>query len=241
MLLIERFAELDSTNAEVLRRAEAGAPDGLWVMADRQTAGRGRRNRPWVSATGNLFCTRLVRPARDEPPAAQLSLVAGLAVHSAVSTFVPAVALKWPNDLVVTGPGGLRKLSGILLEAQGRAGALAIAVGIGINVAHHPDDVERPATSLAALAETVPTPFRLLEALVPAFEHWRQLWRAEGFAPIRTAWLDRCIGLGAPVTVRLSGSERHGTFDGLESDGALRLRLDSGAVEAIHAGDVFGI
>jgi BirA family biotin operon repressor/biotin-[acetyl-CoA-carboxylase] ligase len=235
------FRSLDSTNSEVARQADAGAPDGLWVLAEQQTAGRGRRARAWVSPPGNLYATGLVRPQLGEPPAAQLSFVAGLASHAAIAAFVPDVQLKWPNDLVVDRAGQRLKLSGILLEASGVRTPQVIAVGIGINLAHHPTDVERPATSVAAVTGTAPAPLAVLEAVITAFDHWRALWSAEGFAPVRAAWLERCTGLGERIAVRLGGPDLTGTFQGIDSEGALRLRLDSGDERAIHAGDVFGI
>ena len=142
-------------------------------------------------------------------------------------------ALKWPNDVLLDGT----KCSGILLERQGDA----LVIGIGVNLAHHPDDTERPATSLAAAGLTVPTPAALLDALAPAFSHWRAIWAQNGFAPIRTAWLARAAGLGGRIVARLGSESPEGVFTGLADDGALLMQLDDGRTRAIHAGEVFAL
>jgi BirA family transcriptional regulator, biotin operon repressor / biotin---[acetyl-CoA-carboxylase] ligase len=236
---ILRFAELESTNDEITRRAIEGAPDGLWVMADSQTKGRGRRGRTWVSgANGNLYCSGLVRLLSAEPPAQQLSFVAALAVHEVLHAFVPEIRLKWPNDVLVDGA----KLSGILLESGGSAAmGLWLVVGIGINLAAHPDDAERPATNVATLTGVRHDPEKLLESLASAFTSWRQRWREGGFSAIRPHWLAASHGLGQPLVARLGQKTFEGVFAGLGDDGALLLRLESGEMRSIHAGEVFGI
>jgi BirA family transcriptional regulator, biotin operon repressor / biotin---[acetyl-CoA-carboxylase] ligase len=236
---ILRFAELDSTNDEVSRRALEGAPDGLWVMADRQSKGRGRRGRAWQSAAnGNLYCSGLVRIVPGEPPAQQLSFVAALAVHELLSPLLPQLKLKWPNDLMVDG----KKLTGILLEGGGTgSGGLWLVVGIGINLTAHPEDAERPATDVLALTGERHDPEVMLRALAPAFARWRLRWRIGGFSAIKTAWLAASQGLGERLVARLSHETIEGVFAGLGDDGALQLMLESGDMRVIHAGDVFGI
>lgn len=227
-----RLDEIDSTNSEARRRAEAGEAGPLWITAARQTAGRGRRGRIWQGADGNLAATLLLRPDASPAVAAQLSFAAALAVADLAAHFAPAAAVtvKWPNDVLVDG----RKLSGILLEA----GDAWLAIGIGINLAEFPADTEFPATSLAALGVTPPTPDEALIVLAARFAHWLEVWRADGFAPLRAAWLARAGGLGAPIRARLPHEERHGAFEGIDATGALLLREPSG-VRAITAGEVF--
>jgi len=140
-----------------------------------------------------------------------------------VKPYAPALRIKWPNDLLVDGA----KLAGILLERQGDA----VIVGFGVNLAHHPKDLDRPATSLQP---PVP-PDEFLSRLVAAFETWLARWRAEGLAPIRAAWLAAAHPPGTP----LIAGETRGTFNGLDESGALRLRLEDGGLRVIHAGDVF--
>jgi BirA family transcriptional regulator, biotin operon repressor / biotin---[acetyl-CoA-carboxylase] ligase len=236
---ILRFAELDSTNDEVSRRVRDGAPDGLWVMADRQSKGRGRRGRAWQSAAnGNLYCSGLVRVVPGEPPVQQLSFVAALAVHEVLAPLVPGLKLKWPNDLMADG----RKLTGILLESGGTgSGGLWLVVGIGINLAAHPADSERPATDVLALTGVRHDPEIMLKALAQAFAQWRLHWRQGGFAVIKAAWLAASQGLGERLVARLGHETIEGVFAGLGDDGALQLLLESGDMRVIHAGEVFGI
>ena len=235
------YPAVDSTNDEVIRLAQNGAPAGTWVVADEQTAGRGRRGRPWESTRGNLFCTGLIRLSSGEGPVSQLSFLIALALYDALSQWVPVdrLALKWPNDVLLDG----RKVSGILLES---AGSLApgdrwVAAGVGVNLAVYPENMERPAISLAAAGIAAPQPMAVAERLATAVEHWRREWQAGGFAALRNAWLARATGIGNRIEVRLPDETLFGTFTDLAEDGALLLQLDSGAVRTIHSGDVFGI
>jgi BirA family biotin operon repressor/biotin-[acetyl-CoA-carboxylase] ligase len=227
-----RHAELDSTNSEARRLAEAGELGPVWISADRQTDGRGRRGRAWQSAQGNLAATLLLRP--DAPPAVigQLSFAAALAVADMAAHFAPTavITVKWPNDVLAGG----KKLAGILLET----GPGWLAVGIGVNLAGHPEGTEFPATSLASLGIAVPSPDDALGVLAGRFAHWYGLWMAEGFETIRAAWLARAGGLGAPIRARLPHETRSGTFEGIDSAGALLLN-EQGHVRAIAAGEVF--
>jgi BirA family biotin operon repressor/biotin-[acetyl-CoA-carboxylase] ligase len=238
---IHHYDELGSTNDEAMRLAREGAADGTWVLADRQTAGRGRRGRAWESKGGNLFTTAIVRPWPGEGALSQLSFLVALALHEATTHWVARdrLALKWPNDVLLDGA----KLSGVLLESasHGNGGDRWLVVGIGVNLADHPEGLERPAMSLAGAGVTPPTPRDFLEKLIEAFGVWRERWRLGGFAPIRTAWLARAAGLGQRIAVRLPDSTLEGQFLDVAEDGALLLRLDSGAIEPIHAGDIFGI
>ncbi|WP_312164143.1 biotin--[acetyl-CoA-carboxylase] ligase [Phenylobacterium sp.] len=236
---IEAYDELDSTNAEARRRAEAGETGPVWITALRQTAGHGRRGRPWTTSTGNLAATLLLTTAKPAGEAAQLSFVAALAAADLAQTCLGpgAARLKWPNDVMVYG----RKAVGILIESGTRPdSALWMAVGIGINLAQAPTDVERPATSFAEhMATPPPAPLDALEVLATRFEHWRALWASEGFGPIAEGWTAHAHGLGEPCVARLPNQTHTGIAEGLDLDGALRLRLDDGTVLRITAGDVF--
>lgn len=236
---IEAYDELDSTNAEARRRAEAGEGGPVWITALAQTAGRGRRGRSWQTATGNLAATLLLTTDKPAGEAAQISFVAALAAADLVDTCLGsgAARLKWPNDVLVHG----RKAVGILVESGvGPDGVLWLAVGIGINLAHAPQDVERPATALAEhMTVPPPSPLDALDVLATRFEHWREAWAREGFAPIAEAWTARAHGLGEPCEARLPNQSLRGVALGLDSDGALRLKLDDGAIMRITAGDVY--
>lgn len=209
--------------------AAEGAPDGSWLRADRQTGGRGRQGRDWHSPQGNLHASTLVRLQPSDPPAPTLALVAAVALHELCAALLPDryVSIKWPNDILVGGA----KLAGILLERRGDA----VVIGMGVNLAHHPEGLPRPATSLAAAAGAAPEPAAFLEMLAESFARWLLRWRSEGLEPVRAAWL----AAAHPVGTALSTSEGEGLFDGLDEDGALRLRLADGRSRVIHAGDVF--
>ena len=229
---IRTVAETGSTNADMIALAATGLEEGVWLRADRQTSGRGRQGRAWVSPAGNLYASTLVRIRPSDPPAATLALVAAVAIEEAVAAYLPdAARLKWPNDLLIAGA----KLSGILLE---RAGG-AVVIGFGANLAHHPIDTDRIATSLFAHSITV-EPADFIETLAEAFARWVERWRGEGIDVVRRRWVERAHPVGAPLTARLpDGSALDGLFDGLDAEGALILRLADGTRRVIHAGDVF--
>ncbi len=236
---IEAYAEIDSTNAEARRRAEAGECGPVWITAARQTAGRGRRGRAWSTETGNLAATLLTTTDLAPAEAAQLSFVAALAACDLADTCLGlgAARLKWPNDVLVYG----RKAVGILVESGARPdGRLWVAVGIGVNIAHAPTDTERPATSFAEhIAGAAPKPADAIEVLARRFEAWRKIWATRGFAPILEGWTTRAYGLGERCEARLPSRTLSGVAEGMDPDGALRLRLDDGTLERITAGDVF--
>jgi BirA family transcriptional regulator, biotin operon repressor / biotin---[acetyl-CoA-carboxylase] ligase len=216
-----------STNDDVAALARTGAPEGLWLRAERQTGGRGRQSRIWVSPPGNLYASTLVRVRPDDPPAATLALVAAVALHEIVSPLAPAVRIKWPNDLL----SEEAKLAGILLEREGEA----VVAGFGVNLAASPPALDRPSISLAELTESAPHPAAFLEMLADSFARWLGRWRAAGLSPVCRRWLEAAH----PIGTALSTPEGDGLFDGLDAQGGLRLRLPTGEVRVIHAGDVF--
>jgi BirA family biotin operon repressor/biotin-[acetyl-CoA-carboxylase] ligase len=244
-MTIRTVAETGSTNADMLALARSGAEEGLWLRAERQSGGRGRQGRAWVSPAGNLYASTLVRLRASDPQAATLALVTAVALEEVVRAYLPPshsrengndrvgdpLRLKWPNDLLLDGA----KLSGILLEGA----TDAVVIGIGVNLAHYPSDLDRPATSLAAHGIT-PDPADFLGTLADAFSLWLARWRGEGLAPIRARWLERAHPIGTALTARLpDGSATDGLFAGLDRDGALILRLADGTTRVIHAADVF--
>jgi BirA family biotin operon repressor/biotin-[acetyl-CoA-carboxylase] ligase len=231
---------IDSTNAEALRLAAEGEASGLWIWAGAQQAGRGRAGRSWTSPAGNLHASLLLRPRVPLVTALQLSLLAGVAVHDAVSALAagadvtPALRLKWPNDILLNDA----KLGGILLES--RAGAeedVAVVVGTGLNLLRAPGDLARPVASLADAGITV-EPTQALAALVWATAEWIARWQnGTSFETVRGAWLERAKPLGGPISVRLGTDLVSGTFLGIDEIGALRLATESGE-RRITAGDV---
>jgi BirA family biotin operon repressor/biotin-[acetyl-CoA-carboxylase] ligase len=229
--------EIDSTNAEALRRARRGEQGPLWVTARVQSAGRGRRGRAWTSGPGNLHATLLLTDPSPPALAPQLSFVAALALYDAVvqiaAAIRPHLELKWPNDMLCRGA----KLAGILVEGEGTP--LSVAIGIGVNCAQHPERTDYPATDFAAERVKV-YPACLFRALSATMVRRLQQWeRGEHFATIREDWLEHARGLGHELRVRLAERELIGQFDSLDTTGRLLLRLPDGGIEAIAAGDIF--
>ena len=214
--------------------AREGAAEALWIRAERQTGGRGRQSRIWQSPPGNLHASTLVRPLVSDPPPATLTLVAALALDELVAAHLGTadrLVIKWPNDVLLDGA----KLAGILLERVDEA----IVVGFGVNLAHHPSDLDRPTTSLAAVVGGLIDPEAFLIDLAQAFARWLSRWRSEGLPTVIRCWIARAHPLGTPLSIAgAGGGTIEGWFAGLASDGALRLRLADGSVHAMHAGDV---
>jgi BirA family transcriptional regulator, biotin operon repressor / biotin---[acetyl-CoA-carboxylase] ligase len=226
-------AQTESTNSDMLALAQSGAADGTWLHADMQSGGRGRLGRQWASPPGNLYASGLVRLCPSDPAPATLALVAGVALIETLAVYAPdaPLSIKWPNDILCDGA----KLAGILLERTGDA----VVIGIGANLAHHPDLADRPVTSLAAHG-AAPDATAFCETLVEIFARWLSRWRGEGLDPVRRAWLAAAHPVGTALLANLGdGSHEQGLFDGLASDGALQLRLADGRMRIIHAGDVF--
>jgi len=218
----------------VLELARGGAAEGLWLAALRQTAGRGREGRTWISPVGNLYVSTLVRIRPSDPPAPTLALVAAVALEETVRVFAPALAglaIKWPNDLLIQGA----KLSGILLEREGDA----VVIGFGVNIAERPGSVDRAVTSLADHGVVVQREL-FAETLAEIFGRWLERWRGEGLGVVRDRWVERALAKDTALTARLpDGTSFDGLFQGLDAHGALILRLADGRTHVMHAGDVF--
>jgi BirA family biotin operon repressor/biotin-[acetyl-CoA-carboxylase] ligase len=232
----------DSTNAEARRRADAGETGPLWIVARRQTKGRGRRGRSWESQDGNLFATLMQLTRKSPAEAAQVTFVAALAIADLLDAWAPAslVTIKWPNDVMLAG----QKASGVLVESGvHESGGLWLAVGIGINLLSAPEGTERPATALAhhlrGDAASPPSTEVAAAKLAEAFNVWMTRWETLGFQPILDAWRARTAGLDGPAVARLGRETIEGRAEGVGPDGALKLRLADGSLRLISAGDVF--
>jgi len=198
-------------------------------VALEQHAGKGRQGRTWVSVPGNFYGSTLVQLRQQDPPAQSLSLAAGLALVEAVDAAAPGqpLMLKWPNDALLQG----KKLAGILLERSGDR----VAIGFGVNLASAPQLPDRVGASLGG--KLSPQAFAPLVAA--SFARLLALWRQSEPASLARAWLARAHAIGTPIKVHSSTEESvSGRFDGLELDGALRLRRDDGTVDIVRAGDV---
>jgi len=236
------FGVLDSTNAEARRRGESGEAGPIWITTGEQTAGRGRRGRDWSGHPGNLAATLLTSTDRKPAEAALVSFVAALAVHDVMQAYAAPglVTLKWPNDVLIAGD----KAAGLLIESGGLdGGGLWLAIGIGLNLVWAPGGTERPATALndhlAGDQPRTPTPEAALEALDRAMRARLGQWATAGPAAILADWSARASGIPGPSVARLGHETVTGWAEGLAPDGALRLRLETGEVRLISAGDVF--
>ena len=233
------LAEADSTNAEAMRRALAGERGPLWVLADRQTAGRGRSGRSWASAPGNLFASLLIETGCPPAKAGQLSLAAGVAVVDAIGKAgspVSGLRLKWPNDILI----GPAKAGGILVEssARGPGQGLQAVIGVGLNLASAPPGLQESATYLAAHGLTL-SPHETLCFLAGTMDAWLETWNeGEGFASVRSGWLARAGAIGERLTVHAVDGPVEGCFAGLDDDGALVVVGDDGAERRYTYGDV---
>lgn len=235
-------ARLDSTNAEGARLAP-GLTGPVWVLALEQTAGRGRRARAWASPPDNFHATLVMKPTEPPDVVALRSFVAALALRDAfvALTGLPdSFTLKWPNDVLLNGG----KVAGILLESisQG-AGVAALCIGIGVNLiaAPDPDQVEpgalRPVSLLSETGLRV-APETFLDALALAYARREAQFTAQGFAPIRAAWLDHAARLGDRITARTGQASHQGVFETVDAAGNLILGTGAGRL-AIPAADVF--
>ena len=236
---VHTWLEIGSTNDEARRLARAGAPEGTLVVAEHQTAGRGRLERRWESPPGSSRLPSLSLCPSLAPAQAQcLTMICGLAVVEAVEATVGVAAgLKWPNDVVAGGA----KLGGILAEIELQGQALAYAVvGVGLNVNLDPADLPAglvtPATSLAQLVGRPVPRLPLLQAFLRAVER-RTLALRAGHSP-HEEWAARLVTLGRQVTVSGAGLALNGRAEGVGPDGALLVRLADGRLERVLAGDV---
>lgn len=229
---------LPSTSDLVIRLAEAGEPEGVAILARRQTAGRGTQGRAWEGPSGNLHLSVLLRP--DEPIrlAPQWAFLAAVALADALEPLLPdpaALALKWPNDVMLHGA----KAAGILAETStGADGRIAwLCLGIGVNLAQAPDVPGRAIASLAGCGVTPPAPDDFAAMLLAALHRRRAQRQAQGFAPIRDAWLARGPAVGSHLAIRRQGAEIAGHFAGLAEDGSLLLATGE-RIQALASGEV---
>lgn len=229
--MIRILAETGSTNADLLALGR-DAREGDWLVARRQTAGKGRAGRQWEDGAGNFMGSTVVALRPGDPPAQTLALVTGHATAEAVAAIpgAPEVMLKWPNDLFVAGA----KLAGVLLERAGDH----VVIGVGVNLLRAPEVTGRTTTSLADHGASIHLG-DFSDLIADCFADSLARWRGGEWAGLRAAWLDRAHPLGTPLSVNdRNGLPITGTFAGLGADGAALLHLADGTVRPIHAGDV---
>jgi BirA family biotin operon repressor/biotin-[acetyl-CoA-carboxylase] ligase len=222
--------ETGSTNADAL-----AAEPPAWILAHRQTAARGRAGRRWASPEGNFAASLALRADLPADRAALYSFVAALALHDVLTALTSRpLSLKWPNDVLLDGG----KVAGILLESVGSTNRLdRLVIGFGVNLARVPDGVSEAALPPVALGLDI-APEAILDRLAPAFAAREEIFRKEGFAPVRDAWLARAAWLGERVTARTPREIRQGVFEDIDASGALVLGTPSGR-DTVAAADVF--
>ncbi len=240
--------ECRSTNDVAMRCRDRGEIGPLWVAAARQTRGRGRSRRAWQSHEGNLHASLLVVLGCSPEVVSQLSLVAGTAVYDAIGAAYGSqghgapsqrIWLKWPNDIMTTDG----KVGGILIETNVQAGFREVpaVIGVGLNLATCPQDIDRPATTLKAFfghAHEI-HPIGMLSHLDQALMQWIETWQCgAGFDRVRQGWLERAGRLGDEMSVNTGGGVVSGRYMGLDEEGRLLVRQLSGEVERVSFGDV---
>lgn len=233
------FDALASTNDEAMALARAGEPSALWVVAGEQTQGRGRQGRSWISPRGNFHGSVLLVEPCAPRFAPQLGFVAGVSLLDALRQVAPAaaLALKWPNDVLLGGA----KLAGILVEGATLPGdAFVCVIGFGVNCLAAPDGLPYPATSLADAGVRC-EPSTLVPALSDTLARNLEIWRGgEDFLAIRRAWLSGAYALGEPLEARMGNGVVRGIFETIDKNGRLVLTSASGNV-TIEAADIFPV
>lgn len=239
--LVRCFDETDSTNSQACRLGDEGGEDGLVVIADRQSSGKGRMGRQWESPGGvNLYASILLRPAILPFEAPKLTFLSAVAVCRTITNCTglrPTV--KWPNDILLNGA----KVAGLLNEMSSETDQVHyVVLGIGVNLNmrddQFPADLRYPATSLAIAAGQPVSRLDFTRSLLQEIDTLYQTYLEQGSVPIMSAWTDLCDLTGKPVQVDCNEVQIEGTMTGLAEDGALLVQTKTGKIESIYAGDV---
>ncbi|PZM16834.1 biotin--[acetyl-CoA-carboxylase] ligase [Rhizobium tubonense] len=236
----DALLETTSTNSECMARARAGDAGNLWVTAERQTGGRGRRGRAWVSEPGNLYASLLLIDPAPLERLGSLPLAVAVAVHQAVREVLPPasekVEVKWPNDILI----GRKKTCGILIEGEALPdGRYALIIGVGINVSSMPENPLYPVTCLREQGASVSSEelfAHLYASMAEALDVWDS---GRGIREITAQWRHVACGIGEKITVNLPERSISGHFAGIDDSGLLMLDTGAGRIVMIAAGDVF--
>lgn len=233
------LGSVTSTSDVCFQKAGEGEASGLWVLAESQTGGRGRRGRAWVSKPGNFYASLLLIDD-GRPDLSALPLAVAVAVARAIDYILPDNApkthVKWPNDILIAG----QKVCGMLLEVEMlENGQRAIVLGCGINMAHHPSEALYPTCATSGYGSDA-TPHQLLPYIMAEISDILDIWdNGQHISAIRKLWLDKAAGVGQLIEVRLPNKSLSGLFVGLAQNGNLILKRDDGSQLQIAAGDVF--
>lgn len=228
---------MDSTQDALKVRAEEGAPEGFVVQAGSQRCGRGRHGREWHSPKGNLYMSLLLRPACKARDIGQLSLLSALAFAEALSESLgdsKLLTLKWPNDILLDG----RKCAGLILETQIGAGGRIewLVIGVGVNIAVSPLEA---GVCLSDFTKAPVSVSQIRDSFLDNFSKLYGEWRAEGFEPVRAAWLSYAHPPGAALSVKIGQDHRAGTFHTIDEQGNLLLQMPGYGIQTIAAGEVY--
>ena len=235
---VEIFEEIDSTILEARRRAERGDVKPVWLIAKRQTAGRGRRGRAWSSFEGNLLATLVFSTSAAPATIALLGFATGVALAETMEAIIGAgrITLKWPNDVFIDA----KKAAGIMLDSGPHGQTIWVALAFGVNLAAAPEGLDQPTISLRDVLPPdapAPEPAAFLAQLRPRLESWARRIESEGFEPLRAAWLARAHGMGQAARVRQGEQTLEGRIVGLSPRGELEFETSEGR-RLIAAGDV---
>lgn len=234
--MIKYIAQTGSTNADLMTALQAHQKfeEGHWLIADRQTDGRGRQGRYWHDGSGNFMGSTIISLQSGEYPGTTLNFPISLAVREAISEFIPDASelmLKWPNDVLLRGA----KVSGILMELF----EFQVVAGIGVNLASAPDLPDRTTIALADISDDPPARNRFATRLIHHVTNEIDRWRKHGEEATRVRWLAFAHPRGSAISVHQEdGTSVEGTFEGLTAAGALQLQVADGSMRTVHAGDV---
>lgn len=235
------FDSLDSTNEEAKRLAKGGGCHGAVVWAKRQTAGKGRLGRDWVSQEGNLFVSVLLQPQKPLAEFSQLSFVAAVAAMESIKPLLAEKSrpqCKWPNDILLDG----KKLGGILLESfQAPESGTWVVVGVGINIDSAPPKTEFPATCLKDSGVELVSAKIVLSRFIHHFIEYYNLWNEKGFTPVRKEWTEHAWKMGERLCARIPDGNIEGIAESIDANGSLVIVTADGAKRHIHAADIFPV
>lgn len=236
---IEIFPEVVSTNTLAMERASNGAPEGAVVIAEKQTGGKGRLGRKWVSPKGNLYLSLVLRPDIPMHKAPLITLMGAVAVASAIRKQCALdTVIKWPNDILIAG----RKVSGLLTEMsaeQDRIRHIVLGIGVDVNMELEElsPDVRELAMTLAGAAGKKFDRTVLLREILRDLDHWYQVFLSD-VQDVLSEWKSLNMTIGNRITVSGAGETLEGVAQGIDNEGRLVIRLDDGAIRTVAAGDV---
>lgn len=235
------FEECDSTNLQMKHRITAGeADEGTVIIAKRQTQGYGKSGRQWVSQTGNLFFSLLVKPDCSPNQASQLTFLAAAALRESLLQlpgFMAEISFKWPNDVLIEG----KKVAGILLEAvyNSASSAIPVIIGVGINIKDSPQEgMPYPTSCINDYTSRDLDATGFLTSYLSKFNILYQEWQQRKMAVINTYWLPHVRGIGQSCKVTIDGKEQYGVLESIAADGALCVRDSDGLLHMVYSGDV---